>query len=306
MFFTSFSGTIIAADWQAIRGDPCDQFSEKNFDAHSSCHAVLQTRVSNNDYNNTGIAPMGPIDMLVFNSSMVTTCTMLTGLEHLEIAGMCTNCNTSIFYGSLESGINQTQEYEFVCRMQTNLTTLDCYLMIENLCVTVIPSGDFVGSGYGAFRENNTTCDHPRPANVSIEESVTLLMFQVDDTNCVQELCSPSPPANNITYCEQNPHNYECLAGDNNIDIGDCDSNASCICEAFSGSPYHCFWNPNSRITGKYCARCPQLCRSVDHTLNFIQLIVGVSLITAAYPVERLTLTLILSDAMGTAPQVNE
>ncbi len=101
--------------------------------------------------------------------------------------------------------------------------------------------------------------------------------------------------------------NYRYLATEHGIDVSTCDGNtsASCVCEAFSGSPYHCFWNPNSRLTGEYCSRCEPLCRSQQHSIHFVQFVIGLSLVTYAYPMGRLSITLIASDALGTASQVS-
>ena len=40
----------------------------------------------------------------------------------------------------------------------------------------------------------------------------------------------------------------------------------------------HCHWIPNSRVTGQHCSDCQPICRSTQHTLNFIQFMFGVAL----------------------------
>ena len=39
----------------------------------------------------------------------------------------------------------------------------------------------------------------------------------------------------------------------------------------------HCHWIPNSRVTGQHCSDCQPICRSTQHTLNFIQFMSGVT-----------------------------
>ena len=81
--------------------------------------------------------------------------------------------------------------------------------------------------------------------------------------------------------------------------------NASCVCEAFSGvSGFHCFWNPHSRVTGRDCERCARLCRSHDRSLNLVQFLVGMSTVTAVIAMGRISITLIVSDALAGESQV--
>ena len=50
-------------------------------------------------------------------------------------------------------------------------------------------------------------------------------------------------------------------------------------CEAQSGSSHHCFWNPQSRISGECCTTCQDACLSEQTSLNFYQFNVGVFLV---------------------------
>ena len=80
---------------------------------------------------------------------------------------------------------------------------------------------------------------------------------------------------------------------------------SSCeLCRMHSGDPYQCFFNPDARISKEYCADCKPLCRSKLHTLNFAQFMIGVSLFGLGFPMMRISLTIILSDSLGSASQV--
>ena len=109
-------------------------------------------------------------------------------------------------------------------------------------------------------------------------------------------------------YCVQYPRDYHCIGlttdGINTSLLDLCEMNASCVCEALSGPPYHCFWNPNSRLTGEYCPRCNPLCRSVDYSLTFGQFLVGLIFLVFSYQIGHTTLTLVVSDALGSTSQV--
>ena len=101
------------------------------------------------------------------------------------------------------------------------------------------------------------------------------------------------------------------LLEDTSVELTSCLDNSSissqCICESFNATPgYECFWNPQSRVTGQYCERCLETCRSVRHSLNFVQAVVGLLIIGLGYPTTRITLTLTLSDCLGEESQVRQ
>jgi len=82
-------------------------------------------------------------------------------------------------------------------------------------------------------------------------------------------------------------------------------SNASCeVCRMQSGEPYHCFWNPDARISREFCPDCEPFCRSELHTVNFVQFMIGVCLFSFSFPMMRITSTVIVSDCLGSASQV--
>lgn len=130
-------------------------------------------------------------------------------------------------------------------------------------------------------------------SNLSIGSGFIPLPDSIDDLGCVID-----------------PGSFHCTAAEHGISLEQCKDdvtlnvNASCVCEAFSGSPYHCFWNPQSRVTGRECPRCTELCRGQDRSLNIVQFLVGISLVSSSVPLGRITLTLIASDAIGKGSQV--
>ena len=76
------------------------------------------------------------------------------------------------------------------------------------------------------------------------------------------------------------------------------------LCKMHSGDPYQCFFNPDSHITQEYCDDCRPFCRSELHTLNFAQFLIGVCLFSFSFPLVRITMTIMFSDALGSASQV--
>lgn len=75
-------------------------------------------------------------------------------------------------------------------------------------------------------------------------------------------------------------------------------------CEAASTSKYTCFWNPRSRVTGKYCSDCTQRCRSNQKSLYFAQLCVGIVMIIMVLQIVTVVLTVVASDYTPTKYQV--
>ena len=111
------------------------------------------------------------------------------------------------------------------------------------------------------------------------------------------------------SLCDINSEGYLCTAERYGISLEHCvedgvaSANASCVCEAFSDD-LDCFWNPHSRVTGRECPRCAQLCRSRRRSLYLPQFLLGTSLMCLSVPIGRISLTLITSDAMAGESQV--
>ena len=76
------------------------------------------------------------------------------------------------------------------------------------------------------------------------------------------------------------------------------------LCMMHSGDPYQCFFNPDSRIAHERCNDCRPFCRSELHSLNFAQLLIGAFLFSFSFPLVRITMTIMFSDALGSASQV--
>jgi len=76
------------------------------------------------------------------------------------------------------------------------------------------------------------------------------------------------------------------------------------ICESLSSSQYHCHWIPDSVITHRLCHACPPICRSVDHTLNFVQYMIGAVIFRISIPIPRIGIMMVISDVVSRQYQV--
>ena len=289
----SLSGSIVASDWQSLKGDPCDQFSEGNSDTDANgCQGSIE------------IILAAAINAEALTCSNVYSPPIEMKKLRLELYGGCGNCTP---HTTFLTQIVTNDIYDFICLSNSNSHELQCYWQERDTCLnlTVSNSGSTL-----LYNDSKVMSDSLIECNSSIstitslpEENALLILLSIDNNNtvnCLNAICWP----NRYEYCDHNPSDcgymYNITTTKEN-----CDCNSSYICETNSGPPYNCFWNPNSRITGKYCPRCEPLCRSTDHSLNFIQFIVGVSLITASWPMSRTALSLLASDAMGTTSQVS-
>ena len=66
----------------------------------------------------------------------------------------------------------------------------------------------------------------------------------------------------------------------------------------------HCQWIPNSVITKQHCGDCQPICRSVRHSLNFVQFSIGAFWFMFSMPVAEVSLPLVISDSIREEFQV--
>ena len=66
-----------------------------------------------------------------------------------------------------------------------------------------------------------------------------------------------------------------------------------------------CHWIPNSPVTGKHCSDCQPICRSTQHTLNFVQFVFGVALFVSTIALYHTGAFLLLSELVSKECQVS-
>ncbi len=300
----SILGALIAADWQSIMGDPCDQFSADNFVPFPDCSAALLYEQEPSGHYPIHVRPSGLAIYGTLNTSnsapdVFMNSSLLEQFGSFELVSSCTDCTSTSFLESHSAAITealQQEMYSLACQIDLSKKKLDCFWPEEAKCFSL--ALDY---------QQNSTENHTVDIDVRTQNSTWLLNVSEDNIQCLRSLCNDNTTRNTSSYCVDKSTDYRCLAVEHEADLSVCDGNtsASCVCEAFSGSPYHCFWNPNSRLTGEYCSRCEPLCRSQKHSIHFAQFVIGLSLVTYAFPMGRLSITLIASDALGIASQVS-
>ena len=68
-------------------------------------------------------------------------------------------------------------------------------------------------------------------------------------------------------------------------------------CESLHDA-HGCHWIPHSRITGELCSNCPLICRSVHHTLTFVQFCIGAMLMKVSLPTGRISAVNLITDVV--------
>ena len=66
----------------------------------------------------------------------------------------------------------------------------------------------------------------------------------------------------------------------------------------------HCHWIPNSQVTHKHCSDCQPICRNTQHTLNFIQFVIGLALLMSTISLMYTGVFLLLSESVSETFQV--
>ena len=66
----------------------------------------------------------------------------------------------------------------------------------------------------------------------------------------------------------------------------------------------HCHWIPDSRVTHKHCSDCQPICRSTQHTLNFVQFTIGMAFFFSTLHLWLTGAFLLLSNSVSRSFQV--
>lgn len=82
------------------------------------------------------------------------------------------------------------------------------------------------------------------------------------------------------------------------------DLQSQCTDSVFYGD--HCHWAPNSLITKHFCSECQPICRSLSHSLNFVQFCFGAAILMISIPIAWVPVASIVSEKTTTEMQVGK
>ena len=77
------------------------------------------------------------------------------------------------------------------------------------------------------------------------------------------------------------------------------------VCESAVVPHHQCYWVPNSRVTKHHCGDCQPICRSIERSLNFVQFVLGASLLMVAIPIAWVPIAALISDRVPRSAQVS-
>ena len=78
---------------------------------------------------------------------------------------------------------------------------------------------------------------------------------------------------------------------------------AEATCE--NNPHYSCHWNPQSRLTGKYCEDCPPICRDKTNYLSFYQVLISIAFMFISAHLVLVPMIGIISDKVEKSSQVS-
>lgn len=76
-------------------------------------------------------------------------------------------------------------------------------------------------------------------------------------------------------------------------------------CESANVHGHQCFWIPNSIVTRRHCSDCPPICRSLQHSLTFVQFCIGAALLMVSIPIAWVPVAALISDRVHKEAQVS-
>ena len=305
-------GAAVLVDWQVLGGDPCNQFNNVSF--------VTLTSENSSIMLNTGTPNLmvsnGSCQMEVYSPVVAHSTSGYLVSCHRQ----CMDTECLLLEGIAPSMSTEEENNQLLCFL-----SLEARMSTDNVYCWWSAHGLFVQLNLSPDEGSGDT-DRIIPAGESCSQNITHVVTRFPNTSGIVAVLTVQQSSTLDSVCELINQTSEasavcassqtCLAAaeENNVNLTSCISldstNSSnqtrCVCQAFSSVPgYSCFWNQVSRITGEYCERCPPTCLSEMYSLNFIQVIIGLLLFTPGFPFGRLTITLILSDIVGQAPQVS-
>ena len=332
-------GATILADWQSIKGDPCNQLDNK----------VTVFGLNSSSWLQDCSSPRN-ITVQLSATVMIDTINQATCL-HLKRAKGTHSITMQLVSSCEDVCHDQPSICELVWRASQHCTldpssfvcfplvssggTLDHHLPMTLQClwpqrslyirlqvdhetgISLIQDVEDLGSGGGVYNDamSKFACNFEHSSH-GFGDGCMFVILNIScesesSETCVNEWCGVTSDCHSRN-CTDTPEDIHCLAEEDNVDLTSCLSpsrnttnQSICVCQAFSSvAGYNCFWNQVSRITGEFCERCPPTCLSEAYSLNFVQLIIGLLLFAPAYPFGRLTPVFILSDYLGGKSQV--
>ena len=315
-------GAILIGDWQAIRGDPCNQISGN-----------LAIKDSSNELTGCLATSNVTIEFLEYITVSQTSTQVNRVVREPSLASVVVNsctkeCPSVDKHSFCEQLSNLSKECSIVtgsvvCASLSKPTAApdengsDVYLCLwteRDMFMNVVVADERAlswkqaGGVHEFSGDGDLMCNYTIPSDGAENKNEFVIMRTSCDTETC-EICRECDGQRNCTsdLCRLGEENNVNLTSCILLDSTNSSNQTRCVCQAFSSVPgYSCFWNQVSRITGEYCETCPPMCLSETHSLTFVQLIIGLLFLVPTYPIGRLSLTFMMSDTVGDKSQVSQ
>lgn len=280
----SIAGLAIMSDWQAIKHDPCLDYSlyhnpELTKNLSASLELDSQYSLSSTCWNKS-------------NSH-----DLFKGMTNVEI----TNGHLDLYYNFLMYNSQNVLN----CRLHTSTSTSTCYTCKNSSADASLVEMHLETTG-------NEIC-YSSSAKYTPEEPDSLKLSIVCDGDKDKSHC--------MSACFHLHHDSQETAMIQEIQkqdtqqlIGHAYKNSLLLVQDLiynaarnkcaSMTDDRCHWIPDSLVTHKTCKDCQPICRSLSRTMSFIQFVAGSIWFMLTYPVAEVALPIVISDSIQKDYQV--
>ena len=172
--------------------------------------------------------------------------------------------------------------FSFLCRVGTKIANVDNRIMLGVSLLCALTGSAFIAD-WQAIRLSHDPCSSAT-SNSSIDHSI--LNDSYNESYNIGDLFSNETLASEVSNTSS--LYLELLEG----------------CIAQSTSSDHCFWNPQSRVTGDFCNSCVSSCLSEQKSLNFVQFIIGALLVASSASLGFVFISAVTSEITSIESQV--
>ena len=274
---------FIMSDWQATLNDTCLEFSlyhNPHFGSTDASHVIPPAKHCWSAKNWSNVQP---------NYHII-------GVDH----------------GHLELAFKPDNDQEFhrrlVCDVYQSGVSCDACGANKTLKADLSVDKD----GQGLCLEKSATISEHEPHNMrELTIKCHAKSNESCDTVCLHLYNSNNPQGANLQdFKYDSPtikNTYKSLVEDvyaQSLTVVDDNIYTAAMEQCEAHREEHCHWIPNSVITKQHCGDCQPICRSVRHSLNFIQFSIGAFWFMFSMPVAEVSLPLVVSDSIREEFQV--
>ena len=310
----SMVGVGLIADWQSIGYDPCTKYSV--FHNPELKHNVTPLII---ELNLTTSKVVTLSNSALLDSSNCIQFSLEDGLDQLRMQQQVLQPERDVGSGSGYGSGNSSPHLPLDCSYikHENSPCLSCSSLQSDTQQSLACMSfrlNLKSSCYEMVTERNATSDdlnsnvtallcksrgYPLSVCVNVQNVRFFSDVEIQDFKEATSILTSSVVAN--------PHLYpEGLIADvqEETEVVELDPDVITAKGICLDSEDNCYWNQYSQVTKEDCYSCPQICRSVRKSLNFVQFSLGAAIFVIAIPISRVVLMILISDNLSQENQV--